>query len=378
MRAPVQIGETRLFFTPLQAILRFLLPLGLLFFCYKLLLFLVRRLVIRPLKIKEENKKKAYRYTRLVLRVVVLIGFLIILIGFFETEIEKYLAAIWAVLRSPLWTAGNSRISVITILLAIPIFYLASWVARTSKRFLDAAVFSKMTVDDALKFTISSLVRYGVLVLVLLVGLSFIGINLSSLAVLFGVLGIGVGFGLQNMVSNFFAGLVIIFERPIKEGDRILVNGLEGDVVHIRLRSTIINTLTNETIIVPNNKLVGNSIHNYSYEDRRVVIVNPVQVSYEDDLDKAQNVLLSVAKNNPYSLNMPEARVRVVDFQDSGILLELWTWIADATEKLISRSWTNLEIWRAFKEAGIVIPFPQVDLHVKDSGKHVQIADTET
>jgi len=163
---------------------------------------------------------------------------------------------------------------------------------------------------------------------------------------------------------------LIFFERPIKEGDRILVNELEGDVIQIKLRSTVINTLTNETIIVPNSQLVGNSIHNYSYHDRRIVIVNNVQVSYSTNLDRAMDVLAEVAVRNPSSLKVPKPIVRIVAFRDSGIEIALWTWIDEATYKLAALSWTNLEIWRAFKSAGIVIPFPQVDLHVKEPVLH--------
>ena len=208
------------------------------------------------------------------------------------------------------------------------------------------------------------------LVLAILIGLSIIGINLSSLAVVIGALGIGIGFGLQNVVANYVAGLVIFFERPVKEGDRILVNGLEGDVVQIKLRSTVINTLTNETIVVPNSQLVGNSIHNYSYADRRIVIVNKVQVSYSTDLDRARQVLLEMAARNPHALKEQAPGVRVAEFQDSGIELVLWTWIGEATNKLAAHSWNNLEIWRAFKQSGIVIPFPQVDLHVREPVLH--------
>ena len=373
--SPLEIGRFSFFFSPLEAMLQFILPLVLLFALAWILLVILRRVIFKRVKIPEENKQKVYRYARLILRIVVLIVLLFILFSFFGAEIGKFLIRVWSVLTTPFTTAGSSRISVITILLAIPIVYLASWVSKLTRRFLDATVLQQLTISDASRFTISSLVRYGVLVLAILIGLSIIGINLSSLAVVIGALGIGIGFGLQNVVANYVAGLVIFFERPIKEGDRILVNGLEGDVIQIKLRSTVINTLTNETIIVPNGQLVGNSIHNYSYDDRRIVIVNKVQVSYSTDLDQALKVVLEVAARNPYSLAEPAAGARVSAFQDSGIELVLWTWIGDPTNKLVSVAWNNLEIWRAFKSAGIVIPFPQVDLHVKEPILHQALAE---
>jgi small-conductance mechanosensitive channel len=370
MLSPLEVGRVSFSFSPFQGLLRFVLPLVLLFVAARFLLLLIRRVILRRIKIPEENKDKIYRYVRLVLRIVVFIVLLFILFSFFGAEIGNFLSRVWEVLTTPFTAAGSSRISVITILLAIPIVYLASWVSKLTRRFLDATVLQQLTISDASRFTISSLVRYGVLVLAILIGLSIIGINLSSLAVVIGALGIGIGFGLQNVVANYVAGLVIFFERPLKEGDRILVNGLEGDVVQIKLRSTVINTLTNETIIVPNSQLVGNSIHNYSYHDKRIVIVNNVQVSYSTDLDEAQKVLLGVAGKNPHALKKPPPSVRIVAFQDSGIQLALWTSIGNAIDKLAALSWTNLEIWRAFKNANIVIPFPQVDLHVKEPVAH--------
>jgi potassium efflux system protein len=372
--SPLEIGSLSFSFSPLEALLRFVLPLLLLFVAARLLLMLIRRLILRRLKLSEESRQHIYRYSRLVLRIVVFVMFLFILLSFFGAEVWRFLGSMWQILSTPFATAGSSRISVITIILAIPIIYLASWLSRITRRFIDAALLQQLTISPASRFTISSLIRYGVLVLAILIGLSIVGINLSSLAVVFGALGIGIGFGLQNVVANYVAGLVIFLERPLKEGDRILVNGLEGDVVQIKLRSTVINTLTNETIIVPNSQLVGNSVHNYSYNDKRIVIVNNVQVSYGTDLDQAVRVLLDVAGKNPYALKKPPPGVRIVAFQDSGIALALWTSIATATDKLAALSWTNLEIWRAFKAAAIAIPFPQVDLHVKEPVAHRALA----
>ena len=368
--APLQIGRFSVFFSPLEALLQFILPLALLFVLARVLLVILRRVILKRMKIPEEHKQRTYRSIRLIVRIVVLIVLVFIVFNFFGAEIGIFLGRLWSILTTPFTTAGSSRISVVTILLAIPIVYLASWVSKLTRRFLDATVLQKLTISDASRFTISSLVRYGVLVLAILIGLSIIGINLSSLAVVIGALGIGIGFGLQNGVANYVAGLVIFFERPLKEGDRILVNGLEGDVIRIKLRSTVINTLTNETIVVPNSQLVGNSIHNYSYDDRRIVIVNKVQVSYSTDLDLALKVVLGVAARNPFSLADPAPGARVSEFQDSGIELVLWTWIGEATNKLAAVAWNNLEIWRAFKSENIVIPFPQVDLHVKEPILH--------
>jgi potassium efflux system protein len=366
MKTPIQIGSLTLGFSVLDLILGLVLPLFLLFFVSWLVLFLLRRAILKPMKIGEESKSRILRYFRLIVRVVVWAAAVYVGVRFIgASRVDVYLTHIWGVLTTPFLTEGNSRISIVTIALCIPIILIANSASKLAKRLLDSTVLARPTLSHTVRFTISGLVRYGVLFITILIGLSLIGVDLSSLSVLFGLLGIGLGFGLQNLVANYVAGLAIIVERPLKEGDRILVDSLEGDVTQIRLRSTVITTLTNETIIVPNSKLMNNSILNYSHQDRRIVAVNEVQVSYDTDLERASTVLLEVASKNPYALRDPAPEVRVAAFQDSGIQLALWTWIREATDRLRALSWTNREIWRAFKAAGIRIPFTQIDLYVK-------------
>jgi potassium efflux system protein len=373
MQSPLKVGHLALPLSLLDIIFKILLPLAILAAAYGLVLLVLRRLEISP-----DRKRRAHSVARWIFFAVLAVVLLVVLLGSFQQDVGRYLGRLWQLLATPFFTAGSSRVSIVTILLAIPVILLANWIGKLARLFLDRTLLRRLTLEEDIRFTVSNLVRYGVLVLALVVGLSIIGINLSSLAVLFGVVGIGLGFGLQNIVANYVAGLVIFLERPLKEGDRIMVEGLEGDVVQIKLRSTVINTLTNETIIVPNSQLVGHSVHNYSYRDKRIVIVNNVQVAYGTDLDQAREVLLEVAARNPFSIRDRPAAVRVVAFQDSGIQLALWTWIALATSKLDALSWTNLEIWRAFGRKGIVIPFPQMDLHLPPrEGLRAPAAPTE-
>ena len=366
MTRPLHLLTIELSFSPLQVIVRLLLPLGLLIATYKLLVFLVQRVILRPIRAKPETKEKVLRYSRLGLRITFLVLLFLLVSAFFETEIQRYVADFLGILSRPLFTAGTTSVSIVTLLLVIPSFYLASWFARLSRRFFDASVLNRIAMQESTRLFVSNLVRYGVMMIVILVCLSIVGIDLSSLAVLFGVLGIGVGFGLQTTVANFFSGLILLFERPIQEGDRISMEGVEGDVVQIRLRSTIINTLTNETIFVPNSLLVDRKIHNYSYRDKRIIIINRVQVAYETDVDQALQVLKQVAVDSDYILPLPEPVARAAEFQDSGILMELWSWISDPRMKRQALAGINHDIWVRFREHGIRIPFPQLDLHLPD------------
>jgi len=360
---PIQIGQVSFPFTLSGLLLEFVLPVLIFFIAFRLFMLFIRRILERT-KMKEEAKTKFLKWTRLVIRIIFLV-FIIVFVGrIFGAEIFRYISLFYDMLSTPFFESEQTRISLITIILMIPIFYIASWIAKRTLHFVNKSVLSNISIDEAQKFTISSLVRYGVMVLVLLIGLSFIGINLSSLTVIFGVLGIGLGFGLQHVVSNFFAGIIIIFTRPVKEGDRVLVQSSEGTVSKIRLLSSVVNTLFNESIIVPNSQLINDKIYNYSYEDRHLITINEVQVSYTSDLDQVLEIMKSVGERNPFLVRDKEIKTRVTAFMDSGIQVKLFVWIRDVSYKYDSISWTNLEIWRAFRDEGIVIPFPQMDVHM--------------
>lgn len=366
LNSVIRIGSEDFPFTWGAFLLQFVLPVIVYVVFYKLVLLLYSRL-IRKSAIKEKPKQTLFVWIRRILRIlfVILIG---ILIGrLFGAKILNYLKLFYQVLSKPFFQSGNTKISVITILLTIPIFYLASWASKGIRNFLDRTLMDRVTIDDAKRFTITNLIRYGVLIIVLLIGLSIVGINLSSLAVIFGVLGIGLGFGLQNVVANFFAGIVLILTHPIKEGDRVLVLDSEGVVVKIRMLSTVINTIKNETIIVPNSQLTSDKVYNYSYDDRSIILENQVEVHYKTDLDKALELLIAIGERNPHRVPSKKPVARVSSFESSGILLKLFTWIEDVNDKFDVLSWVNLEIWRQFKKEGIEIPFPQVDLHFKNA-----------
>ncbi len=361
---PINIGELEFPFSLLGLLLSFVLPAIFVLVVYKLInLGLGKLLDHTPWK--KETRLKIHRWLRLVLRILVLIAVASLGLRLLGAEISKYGSFLQSVINTPLIDSGGTKVSLLTLLLLIPVFYLAGKAGHLTRSLTDQYLFTRVGLDESKKFSISSLLRYTVMILTTMIGLSVIGIDLSALTVMFGVLGIGLGFGLQNIVANVFAGIVIIFTRPIKEGDRILVDPYEGTVVSIRLLSTVINTISYETIIVPNRHLTDNTVYNYSYDDRRIILRNPVQVSYETDLDQAIEVMVGVGLQNPYGLKVPEPDVRVDSFDDSGITLILLTWLNDVADKYSAHSWNNLEIWRRFKDEGIEIPFPQRDLHLR-------------
>lgn len=360
----IVLGPLRLPFTLWELITAFALPaLGAT--AALLLVFVILRRLVRRLELQETARERFRRWLRRGTRLawlVIVIGLGARLLG---AELLRWAGVVLRIVNQPFFTSGNTEISVVTLILVIPVFYFAGWLSRATRHMLEHGVIRRLNLDPARSFSLLNVTRFAVMGLTVIVGLSVIGINLSSLAVLFGVLGIGVGFGLQQAVGDMFAGLVIIFARPIKEGDRVLVDDIEGTVTQIKLLHTVVNTITHETIIIPNSKITGNSMHNYSYDDVRIILCNTVQVSYGSDLDRVGEVLLSVGRRNPWASPGQSPRYQVWSFDDSGITVRLCTWISDASERIAAYTWTNLEIWRAFRDSGIEIPFPQVDLHVK-------------
>ncbi len=166
----------------------------------------------------------------------------------------------------------------------------------------------------------SRIFGYSITVLVFLIGASVVGFDLSTFGVIFGVLGIGIGFGLQTLVADFFSGITLISMSLIKEGDRINVSGFDGIITNIRLVNIELNTFENETIIIPNRLLTGGAFRNYSHNDRRIIIVNEVNVSYGSDIDKVIGVLNDVGLSNPWAIKEsgPVVRVRTPFSSDSG------------------------------------------------------------
>jgi small-conductance mechanosensitive channel len=184
-----------------------------------------------------------------------------------------------------------------------------------------------------------------------------------------GAVGIGVGFGLQNIASNFISGLIILFERPVQVGDRIEIENVNGKVISIGARSTIVRTNDNITIIVPNSKFISENVINWSFEGKRIRFRVPVGVAYNADINLAKKLLLRVADENGDVLKEPKPSVRFIRFGESSIDLELWVWSKEKLQrKAAFISDLNFAIWEKFRSNNVEIPFPQTDLHIR-SGK---------
>src|SRR6184192_4055509 len=226
------------------------------------------------------------------------------------------------------WTASLPAIqlSLIQIFLLVALLVVVFWLSSRTKRFLFNRLLTQSGLDRSLQYAIAQVVSNVVLVVGIFIVLENTGIHLAALAVFAGAVGVGVGFGLQNIASNFISGLVILAERPITIGDRVEVAGIVGQVQHIRARSTVIMTNDNITMIVPNSKFIDSPVTNWTYGDPRVRFRIPVGVAYGSDIEKVRSALIAAGKSNPHTLSDPEPSVFLGKFGENAIEFELVVW----------------------------------------------------
>ena len=268
------------------------------------------------------------------------------------------------------WAAPLPAISLslVQVFLLVALLVAVFWLSSRTKRFLFNRLLAQSGLDRSLQYAIAQVVSNIVLVVGIFIVLENTGIHLAALAVFAGAVGVGVGFGLQNIASNFISGLVILAERPITIGDRIEVAGIAGQVEHIRARSTVIRTNDNIMMIVPNTKFIDSPVTNWTYGDRRVRFRIPVGVAYGSDVNKVRDALLAVAQENSETLKEPAPSVFLEQFGDSSIDFKLIAWSSEMSDRPNRyRSNLNFAIAEKFHEVGIEFPFPQRDVHIRDS-----------
>lgn len=266
------------------------------------------------------------------------------------------------------WSAPlpGVSISLLQIFLLVGLLLFVFWLSSRTKRFLFNRFLAQSGLDRSLQYAISQIAANAVLVIGIFIVLQNTGIHLEALTVFAGAIGVGIGFGLQNITSNFISGLVILAERPITIGDRVEVAGVAGQVQKIRARSTVIVTNDNITMIVPNQKFIDSPVTNWTYGDPRVRFRIPVGVAYGSDVELVRRTLIEAAEEDPHTLKEPAPSVFFVAFGDSSLNFELVAWSDEMSNRPQTyRSDLNFAINRKLAEAGIEIPFPQRDLNIR-------------
>jgi len=274
---------------------------------------------------------------------------------------------IFGVFTKPLFQLGQTWISLATMIEFVVVTVIVVLLSRVVRYLLRTRVLSHSKLDVGQQYAIARIVSYVVLVLGLLIGVETVGINLNSLVVIAGALGVGIGLGLQNIANDFVSGLIILAERPIQIGDRIdLGNNTVGKVVRIGARATHVLTNDNIMVIVPNSNFVTNRVVNWTHIDPRVRLRLVIGVGYSSDPHVVEKLLLEIANENPNVLKDPAPSVAFKEFGESSLNFELRVWAGDMAHRPGNlESQLNFAIWDKFKKNGIELPFPQRDLHIR-------------
>jgi small-conductance mechanosensitive channel len=280
-------------------------------------------------------------------------------------------------LNYPFINQAQFKVSLLSLVSLFVVVVVAWAISRYLRRFLEKRTLVQH-LDAGLRFTLLRFLHYLILVVGLLYGLKLgFSIDLTSVAVLLGFLSVGIGFGLQYIASDLISGLILLFERPVRVGDRLKIGDVEGRVENIALRTTLILTNDHIAVIVPNSELVRNKFINWSYRRDPVRIRLAVGVAYGSDLDQVQQALIEAAGNVKEALDKPRPSVQLVSFGDSAINLELLVWIDQPHQHPQIRSNINFEIARVFRARKIEIPFSQFDLHLRSGQLQLAARDGE-
>lgn len=290
-------------------------------------------------------------------------------------EFQEVLTKAREILEVELFSVQSDPVTIGSIIVFLIFLIGFILLGSITRRVLQNRFLKKFDIDPGLQFTLARVAQYIIVIIGVLISFQFLEVNLTSLAVIFGLLSVGIGFGLQNITANFISGLIIMFERPISVGDRVQVGDKEGDVTEISIRSTMIRTLNNISIIVPNTEFVENDVVNYSHGDSTFRLDIDVGVSYSSDLETVLSALNEVAEEHPKVMKIPNHQVHLTNFGDSSWDMQLRVWIPNVKERYILRNEINQAIVRKFRKYKIEIPFPQRDLHLRTSIAHPEEKD---
>lgn len=268
---------------------------------------------------------------------------------------------------------GNINFSLGKITVFFLVIYLSIVISNIIQVILEDDVLSKLRLEKGLPHTIATLIKYAFIAAGLFLAVSSVGIELSSMTVIIGAFGVGIGFGLQNIFNNLVSGLILLFERPVQIGDTIEVGSLIGIVKSIGIRSSNVKTFDGAEVIVPNGQLISNELINWTLSDqqRRIEIV--AGVSYSSDIHKVREILMQVLQDHKEVIATPEPMVNFIEMGDSSLNFQLYFWVASSKEWIRIRSEVVFNVFDKLKENNIEIPFPQRDLNIRNFEPEVKI-----
>lgn len=274
---------------------------------------------------------------------------------------------------------GGISIPITAILGAIALFIIGILATRGIQRWLERRFLPRTGLDPGLQNSVSALFGYALMIAVISLALSQVGLDLQKIALIAGALSVGIGFGLQSVVSNFVSGLILLAERPIRVGDWVVVKSEEGWVRRISVRATEIETFDRATVIVPNSEFITGVVKNWTHSNTLGRIVVKVGVAYDSDIDKVHDLLMACAHDHPYVLESQRPSVFLVGFGDNALEFELRCIVANVQNALVVKSDLHFAVLRRFRAEGITIPFPQRQVQIaSDAGRQGTAAVAET
>ncbi|HEU0253004.1 MAG TPA: mechanosensitive ion channel domain-containing protein [Pyrinomonadaceae bacterium] len=280
-------------------------------------------------------------------------------------EPASLLTRLWGYLTQQ-FTIGRITVSISSVIIGLIVVAVTIFVSRSASSLLERRMASRRHIDPGLRYTISRLVKYVVITIGFLLALKqAFAIDLTSIAVIFTALSVGIGFGLQYLAADVASGFILLFERPIRVGDRITVGEDEGDVQSINLRTTVVTTNDRIAIIVPNSKLVSDRVINWSYGDPCARIAIPVGVADDSDIQLVTDTLIDAAEGVENVLTEPPPRVQFLKFGEYSLEFRLLVWTNQPRRHVQLRSDINYRIARLFRERGIRIPYPTQEFLLK-------------
>ena len=287
---------------------------------------------------------------------------------------EDMLPAFRFLNRTTLYATGDVNITLAGILSAVVAAVLCTAAARSLPGMLDVYVFARIGFDDGARYAISTLLRYTLIVVGIIVVGAYLGLSWGGIQWIVAAMGIGLGFGLQEIVANFVSGLVLLTERPIRVGDVVTVGESIGRVTSIRIRATTVTDWDHKELVIPNKEFITGRVINWTLSEQLIRLVIPVGVAYSTDTQKAEDVLLRVGRNNEFVLDDPPVKAVLLGFGSSSLDFQLHTWLPNMDHWLEVRNGLHRAIVDAFREEGITIAFPQMDMHFDPRPSDIQEA----
>jgi small-conductance mechanosensitive channel len=282
-------------------------------------------------------------------------------------HLSGFLPEILIVLRTIEFTIGKTTVNLLIVLQALLTIFATIFVALWCSRMIENKLMLAGNINMNMRVVLSKVLRIFLLFIAILIGLSAVGLDLTLLSVFGGALGVGLGFGLQRIASNYVSGFILLLDKSMQIGDIVTVDTHYGTITDLRTRYLVLKKLDGTQVIVPNELLIINPVINHSFTDRNMRVLLDLQVAYQSDLELVLKLMLQAAADNARVLVTPEPTATIKAFGDSGVDVTLSVWIADPENGQLSlKSELYLALWQMFKANNISIPFPQREIRILD------------